>query len=91
MERHLGAVLWETGTVFSLSLGPTNPPQLKIIPSEKGFVFAWPTNYAGLALQSNAALSSTGWTTISANFVVNGQNMFTNPMSGTQQFFRLSQ
>jgi uncharacterized repeat protein (TIGR03803 family) len=80
------------GTVFSISFSP----QLNVRQFESGLVLAWPTNYAGFdfsgfSLQSTTNLVSTVWST---NFpppvVVNGQNTVTNPISGTQQFFRLS-
>lgn len=58
----------------------------------------WPTNYAGFdysgyILQSTTNLGSSGvWTANSpAPVVVNGQKTVTNPISGTQQFFRLNQ
>jgi len=81
------------GTVLSLSFRP----QLTIIPSGPYVILTWPTNYAGFdytgfTLQSATNLGSPVWTTNSpAPVVVNGQNTVTNPISGTQQFFRLSQ
>ena len=82
------------GTVFSLSFPP---PQLHLIPSGPYVILTWPTNYAGFsysgyALESTTNLVSPVWATNSpAPVVVNGQNTVTNPFSGTQQFFRLSQ
>jgi uncharacterized repeat protein (TIGR03803 family) len=80
------------GTVFSLSL-PTPPPQLTIIPSGANVILTWPTNAAGFTLQSTTNLGSSAvWTTNSPGpVVVNGQNTVTNPISGAQQFYRLSQ
>ena len=80
------------GTVFSISL-PVSTPQLTIIPSATNVVLMWPTNVAGFTLQSTTnLLSPMLWTTNSPPpVVVNGQNTVTNPISGTQQFFRLSQ
>jgi uncharacterized repeat protein (TIGR03803 family) len=81
------------GTVFSLSFRP----QLTIIPSETNVILTWPTNYAGFdytgyTLESTTNLVSPVWATNSpAPVVVNGQNVVTNFISGTQQFFRLSQ
>jgi uncharacterized repeat protein (TIGR03803 family) len=81
------------GTVFSLSF----PPQMSITPSGSNIVLSWPTNYAGFAytgytLQSTTNLALPVWTTnLPAPVVVNGQNVVTNPIAGTQQFFRLSQ
>ena len=81
------------GTVFSISF----TPQLTITPSAASLILTWPTNYAGFdytgfTLQSTTNLGSPVWTTNSpAPVVVNGLNTVTNSVSGTQQFFRLSQ
>ena len=81
------------GTVFSLSF----TPQLTIFPSVTNFVLAWPTNYGGFDytgynLQFTTNLDSEVWSTnLGSRVVVNGQNTVTNRISGTQQFFRLSQ
>jgi uncharacterized repeat protein (TIGR03803 family) len=82
-----------SGTVFSLSLGMGSVnPQLAIVPSAAAFVLAWPTNPTGFTLQSTTNLGSPVWTTNSSvPVVVNGQNTVTNPITGSQQFFRLSQ
>jgi uncharacterized repeat protein (TIGR03803 family) len=88
-----GTTDWSGGTVFSISL----LPQLTITLAGKNVVLSWPTNYAGFdytryRVQSTTNLGSPVWTT---NFPVpvsvNGLNTVTNPSSGTQQFFRLSQ
>jgi hypothetical protein len=51
-----------------------------------------PTHATGFTLQSTTNLGSSVWTTNSlAPVVVNGQNTVTNPISGTQRFYRLSQ
>jgi uncharacterized repeat protein (TIGR03803 family) len=81
------------GTVFSLSFRP----ELTIIPSETNLILTWPTNYAGFdytgyTLESTTNLVSPVWATNSpAPVVVNGQNVETNTISGTQQFYRLIQ
>ena len=82
-----------SGTVFSLSL----QPQLTLIHSKTNLILTWPTNYAGFdytryVLQSSTNFgSSASWTINStAPVAVNGQNIVTNPISGRQQFFRLS-
>jgi uncharacterized repeat protein (TIGR03803 family) len=81
------------GTVFSISF----PPQLTIIDSGGSVILTWPTNYAGFdyagyMLQSTTDLGPSAiWTTnLPAAVVVNGQFTVTNPISGRQQFFRLS-
>jgi uncharacterized repeat protein (TIGR03803 family) len=82
------------GTVFSLSF----QPQLTIIPSGPNVILSWSTNvsgfdYTGYTLQSTTNLApSPVWTANSpAPVVVNGQNTVTNPISGAQKFYRLSQ
>ncbi len=81
------------GTVFSLSLGPVSAPQLTIISSGANVILTWPTNATGFTLQSTTNLVSPAiWTNVSPGPVVlNRQNTVTNPISGTRQFYRLSQ
>lgn len=81
------------GTVFSISFAP----QLTITSSETNIILTWPTNvvgfdYTGFALQYATNLASpAAWSAVSpAPVVINGQNSFINPMSGTQMFFRLT-
>jgi uncharacterized repeat protein (TIGR03803 family) len=80
------------GTVFSLSF----EPRLSIVASGPNVILTWPTNYAGFdytgyTLQSTTNLSSPIWTTNSSPpMVINGVNTVTNPLSGAQQFYRLS-
>ena len=82
------------GTVFSLSFPP---PQLTIIPSGSTMILTWPTNYAGFdytgyTLESTTNLVSPVWATNSpAPVVVNGQNVVTNSITGSQQFYQLIQ
>jgi hypothetical protein len=80
-----------SGTVFSLTL--PGPPQLTIAPSGANVILTWPTNAAGFTLQSTTNLVLPAvWNTVSPGpVVVNGQNTVTNPISGAQQFYRLSQ
>jgi uncharacterized repeat protein (TIGR03803 family) len=82
------------GTLFSIALGPINQPQLAILPdvlTGTNVVLSWPTDATGFTLQSTTNLSSPVWTTnFPAPVVVNSQNTVTNPISGTEQFFRLS-
>jgi len=78
------------GTVFSLSLPP---PRLAIILSGTNVILAWPTYAPGVTLQSatNIVPPAVWNTNLPSPVVVNGQNTVTNPISGTQQFYRLSQ
>jgi uncharacterized repeat protein (TIGR03803 family) len=81
------------GTLFAISFGP----QLTIDAHETNVIVTWPTNYlgfdySGFVLQSSTNLASGIWTTnLFAPGVLNGQKVVTNPILGTQQFFRLSQ
>jgi uncharacterized repeat protein (TIGR03803 family) len=84
-----GGGIWGNGTVFRLML-PV--PELTITPSGSNIVLMWPANLTGITLQSSPNLVAPVWTAnASAPVVVNGQNTVTNPITGTQQFFRLSQ
>ena len=84
------------GTIFSISL-PVSPPHLTVIASGGNFILAWQPNeagfdYSGYILQSTTNLASSVWTTnLPAPVVVNGTDFVTNPISGSQQFFRLRQ
>ena len=80
------------GTIFRIVMPPP-PPTLMIAQDGNQLVLSWPTNAAGFALQSTTNLLSPAvWTSVSTQpVVVNGQNTVTNPISGTQQFYRLSQ
>ena len=80
------------GTVFSILL-PT--PQLTITLSGTNDVLTWPSyNFAILfTLQSTTSLAPpTVWTTVSPPpyAVIGTNNVVTNTLSGTQQFYRLS-
>jgi uncharacterized repeat protein (TIGR03803 family) len=81
-----------TGTVFSISLESSTPPQLAITLSGPNVILTWPTNFTGFALQSTANLTSpVAWTGVPASpIIMNGQNTVTDPILGAQQFYRLS-
>jgi hypothetical protein len=51
----------------------------------------WPTSAEGYSLESTTDLTNPGsWTTVGVSpMVISGQNVVTNPVVGTQQFFRL--
>jgi hypothetical protein len=71
---------------------PCPAPQLSINFSRAAVVLTWPTNAAGVTLLFTTNILPTGWVTNSAvPVIVNGQNTVTNPISGGQQFYRLSQ
>jgi hypothetical protein len=71
------------GYSFAYSRGLTVPPKLAIIPSGTNVIVTWPTNETGFTLQSSTNLVSPLWYSVSGQFAV------TNPISGSQQFFRL--
>ena len=79
--------------VYGLSFAPP----LAINLSGTNVVLTWPTNVisfsaSGLGLQTATDLSSGTWNNISPVLsVVNGLNTATNPVAGTQMFYRLSQ
>jgi len=81
------------GTIFSLTFGSPTTPPLAIIPSGTNVVLMWPTNAIGFTLESTTNLASPhGWNPVSPGPVVTyGQYTVTNPISGTQQFYRLGQ
>jgi uncharacterized repeat protein (TIGR03803 family) len=81
--------IYGNGVIFAISL----PPLLTIIHSGANVILVWPTNAVGFNLQSRSnSLSPQVWAAVSpAPVVVNGQNTVTNPASGTQKFYRLSQ
>jgi len=80
------------GTVFSLSLASASPPPLTITLSAAAVILTWPTNATGFTLASATNLVSPAWAAVSPGpVVVNGLNTVTNPITGTQQFYRLSQ
>jgi hypothetical protein len=73
-------------------------PQLTLTQSDTNVLLTWPTNnlgydYTGFTVQSTTnLLSPVVWDTNSpAPLVINGQNTVTNPITGDQMFFRLSQ
>jgi uncharacterized repeat protein (TIGR03803 family) len=79
-----------SGTIFSITLPP---PQLTIVPSQANLTLTWPTNATGFTLESATSLGpSAVWTTNSTlPVVINGFNIVTSPISGRQDFYRLSQ
>jgi uncharacterized repeat protein (TIGR03803 family) len=86
---------YNEGTVFSLSYPA---PQLAVTPAGTSVKLTWPSAVAGFSysactLQCTTNLGSPAtWCAISCtNDVVNGQNTVTNPIIGSQMFFRLCQ
>ena len=77
------------GTVFSFTL---SGPRLTITPAGTSVILTWSTSASRYALQSTTNLAAAVWNSVSPSLVVvNGQNTVTNPIAGTQKFYRLSQ
>jgi uncharacterized repeat protein (TIGR03803 family) len=79
-----------SGMVFSLSL-PT--PPLTIVRSGTIAIVSWPTNALEFTLQSTTnPVPPTVWTTVfPPPYAVSGtNNVVTNIITGTNQFYRLS-
>lgn len=84
-----GGGSWGRGIVFRISLPP--PPPLTITLGGPNVILTWTNTPSGFTLQSTTNLSPAAWSTVSpAPAIVNGQNTVTNPISGTQQLYRLS-
>jgi uncharacterized repeat protein (TIGR03803 family) len=79
-----------SGTAFAIALPPS--PPLAITQAGTNVLLTWPTNVIGYLLQSTTNLASSAWNNISpAPVIINGANTITNPASGNQTFYRLSQ
>jgi hypothetical protein len=95
-----GAELWDDD-IFNCGwpepafviFGYPAPPLLSISYLGNDVILMWPTNAAGFGLQSTTILSPpTVWSTVpNEPVIVNGQNVVTNAVNGTQMFYRLSQ
>jgi hypothetical protein len=66
-------------------------PRLGIIVMGKSLIVTWPSNAVGFILQSTTSLAPPViWSTVlTVPAVINGQDEVTNPISGSQMFFRL--
>jgi uncharacterized repeat protein (TIGR03803 family) len=79
------------GTVFRLTV-PLGLPKLAILPAGTNVVLMWTNTASGFTLQSTTNLASPAWNTnLPSPVIVNGFNTVTNPISASQQFYRLSQ
>jgi uncharacterized repeat protein (TIGR03803 family) len=81
------------GTIFRLTI----QPQLTMTVSGANVILSWPTNAAGFFPQHTLYLGATaGWVSVTLMqppVIINGQFVVTlpNAITGTQQFYRLSQ
>ncbi len=81
-----------TNSIFVNVVAPT-PPKLTATQAGNQFIISWPTNNSsGLSLKGSATLgSSASWSAVgSTPVLVGNQWVVTNSISGTAQFFRLS-
>lgn len=89
--------LTDTANNFEISsmtiTGPA-PLTLNILLVDTNAVLSWTTNALGFSLASSLNLgAAAAWSTnnLPSPVVVNDQNVVTNPIAGTQQFYRLQQ
>jgi len=79
--------------ISSMAITGPAPLMLNIQLMGTNVILSWPTNAVGFNLESTLNLGATAvWNTNSTvPSVINGQNVVTNPIAGTQQFYRLQQ
>jgi len=85
-------LLGSPGSVFSFAL-PVTPPQLAITRSGTNVILTWPTNTTGFILQSAPSpIPAAAWTpVVPGPVVLNQLNGVTNPLTASQQYYRLIQ
>jgi len=83
-----GGGIWGYGTVFRLAFPP---PMLDMVADGANALLRWPASPGGFNLQTATSLEApVSWSTNGGvTAVVNGQNLVTNPATGTQRFYRL--
>ena len=73
---------------LSVSAGP--PPTLNIAVSGANVILSWPSSTdSGYGLQSTTNLASPNWLSAGVSAVVGTNNVVTNSISGSAQFYRL--
>ena len=73
------------------TLAVIDRPWIFLTTSASNRVLMWLTNFTGFTLQSTTNVGSPAWSTVSSTpAVVNEQYTVTNPVSGSQMFFRLA-
>jgi hypothetical protein len=84
------SVVVSEGTVTGSNFYAGLLPVLSVNATGANLVLSWLTNAAGFTLQSATNLVSAVWSTnLPSPLVVGGQNIVTNPITGSQNFFRL--
>ena len=78
-------------TALTVVPGLAAPP-LAIAGSGTKDVLSWPASYSGYALMFTPALNPVNWQPVAMPVVVNnGYDVVTNPMTGSQGYYRLTQ
>jgi hypothetical protein len=73
-----------------VAITPLVGPLLTATAADGAIVLSWPASAAGFNLESNPDPGTTDWSTVSSTLVTNAATVTTtNPVSGTQMFFRL--
>jgi len=77
--------------ISSMSILPAPPgPSLTAQLSGTNVVVSWTTNAPNFMLASSPSLTNSAWNTnLPAPTVINDQNVVTNPITGSQQYYRL--
>jgi formylglycine-generating enzyme required for sulfatase activity len=89
-----GTGLYSTNASVKVAYNPPIIPPilLGIAEQNSNLVFTWPTNEFGFVLQSSPNLGAAAvWSTnLPSPVFAGGQNVVTNPISGSRMFFRLN-
>jgi uncharacterized repeat protein (TIGR03803 family) len=82
----------DSGTLYSLALPPVVPPRLSIVSAGGNVIVSWPTNSAEFTLESSPTILPAVWSTVNPPpTLIGGMFTVTNPIAGSQQYYRLSQ
>jgi hypothetical protein len=93
LQNQPGSDDYPSVTYRNFSLTGSFGPTLTVLPSGTNVVLMWPTNTSGFSVQwAPSFVSPVIWNPVyKTSFVVGSQNALTNPISGTQNYYRLSQ
>ncbi|HEX4264742.1 MAG TPA: FG-GAP-like repeat-containing protein [Verrucomicrobiae bacterium] len=77
-------------TGLANSIDVVNPPSVTLLNFGNSLLISWPLSPSGFLLETSDSLSSGTWVPASGSpLQFNGQNLQSEPMTGTNQFFRL--
>jgi hypothetical protein len=93
LQNQPGSDDYPSVTYRNLSLTGTFGPNLTVIPSGANVILMWPANTSGFSVQwAPSLVPPVTWNPLyKPSFVVGAQNAITNPISGPQNFYRLTQ